>query len=64
MFLPDIQTFLDDAHLPCLAYIGGTGVRSPIRIVGYIQSDGSVSDITLHGNFGCVDVSVPTPFWG
>ena len=57
--LPEIHTFLDEPELPCLAYIGGTDVHSPIRIVGHISTDGQVSDITLHVIFGCVDVVVP-----
>lgn len=58
MFIPEIHTFLDEAVLPCLAYVGGTTVKDDVRLVGVISADGALEDVTLHGRFGVLNVAI------
>jgi hypothetical protein len=49
VFLPTIRAWSEDGQLPTLAYLAGTDTKDDIRIIGRINVDGLVEDITLHG---------------
>ena len=58
MFLPTFRAWSEDGQLPTLAYLGGTDTFDKVRIIGRINTDGVVEDITVHGDFGLLNVNL------